>query len=172
MNECERHAPCAACADADGRRDFLKHAAALVAGALVGIAGGEAPASALAVTPGQAIGKSGRELTYPLPAGDGATVDRDNDVVIARVQNTVVALSLKCPHTGGELRWKPPVNRYECSRHDSRFEPPGVYISGRAKRNMDRFGVKRNGDTVVVDVSRLIQSDTQKAQWEAAAITL
>jgi hypothetical protein len=37
---------------------------------------------------------------------------------------------------------------------------------------MDRLAVKRNGDTVVVDVSRLIQSDTQKAQWEAAVITL
>ncbi len=172
MNECEHHAPCAACADADGRRDFLKHAAALVAGALVGIAGGEAPASALAVTPGQAIGKSGSEVTYALPAGDGATVDRDNDVVIARVQNTVVALSLKCPHTGGELRWKPPVNRYECSRHDSRFEPPGVYISGRAKRNMDRFGVKRSGETVVVNTAQPIRSDTQRAQWDAAALAV
>jgi hypothetical protein len=37
---------------------------------------------------------------------------------------------------------------------------------------MDRFPVRRNGDTVVVDVSRLIQSDTNKAQWEAAALQL
>jgi len=35
---------------------------------------------------------------------------------------------------------------------------------------MDRFPIKRNGGTIVVDVSKLIQSDTQKAQWEAAAI--
>ncbi len=37
---------------------------------------------------------------------------------------------------------------------------------------MDRFAVKRSGDTIVVDVSRLIQSDTQKAQWDAAAVSL
>jgi hypothetical protein len=37
---------------------------------------------------------------------------------------------------------------------------------------MDRFAVRRTGDTVVVDVSRLIQSDTNKAQWEAAAVLL
>jgi hypothetical protein len=37
---------------------------------------------------------------------------------------------------------------------------------------MDRFPLKRNGDTVAVDVSKLIQSDTNKAQWEAAAIAL
>jgi Rieske Fe-S protein len=164
--------PCAACADADGRRDFLKHAAALVAGALVGIAGGRPEASALTIALGQALSKSGSELTYPLPAADGAIVDRDNRVVIARVQNTLVALSIKCPHSGGELRWKPPVNRYECSRHDSRFERPGVYISGKAKRNMDRFALKRNGDTVVVNVSQPIRSDTQKAQWDAAAVTI
>jgi len=37
---------------------------------------------------------------------------------------------------------------------------------------MDRFALKRNGDTVVVDVSKLIQSDTHKAEWEAAAVAL
>jgi len=172
MIEHEGRTSCAACAAADGRRDFLKHAAALVAGALAGVAGGGAPVSALALTLGQALGKTGNQLTYALPAADGATVDRDNDVVIARVQNTVVALSLKCPHTGGKLVWKPPVNRYECSRHNSRFEPPGVYISGRAKRNMDRFTVKRNGDTIVVNTAQPIRSDTQQAQWDAAALTL
>jgi nitrite reductase/ring-hydroxylating ferredoxin subunit len=166
------HTPCAACAETDGRRDFLKHAAALVAGALVGVAGGGAQASALKVALGQPISKSGKELTYPLPVADGATVDRDNDVVIARIQNTVVALSIKCPHSGGELRWKPPVNRFECSRHDSRFEPPGVHISGRAKRNMDRFALKRTSDTVVVNAAQPIRSDTQQAQWGAAALTL
>jgi len=64
------------------------------------------------------------------------------------------------------------VSRFECSRHDSRYSPDGIYTSGRATRNMDRFTVRRNGDTIVVDVSRLIQSDTQKAQWEAAAISV
>ena len=159
MREHERRARCAACTAADGRRDFLKRATALVSGAL-------------AVTLGRPLGASGADLTYPVPAADGATIDRDNGVIIVRSQGKVFAFNLSCPHENAAVRWKPAVNRFECSRHDSRYDPGGVYTSGRATRNMDRFAVKRSGDTVVVDVSRLIQSDTQKAQWESAAITL
>jgi nitrite reductase/ring-hydroxylating ferredoxin subunit len=159
MREHERRARCAACTAADGRRDFLKRATALVSGAL-------------AVTLGRPLGASGADLTYPVPAADGATIDRDNGVIIVRAQGKVFAFNLSCPHENAAVRWKPAVNRFECSRHDSRYDPGGVYTSGRATRNMDRFAVKRSGDTVVVDVSRLIQSDTQKAQWESAAITL
>ena len=159
MREHERRTRCAACTAADGRRDFLKRATALGSGAL-------------AVTLGRPLGASGADLTYPVPAADGATIDRDNGVIIVRSQGKVFAFNLSCPHENAAVRWKPAVNRFECSRHDSRYDPGGVYTSGRATRNMDRFAVKRSGDTVVVDVSRLIQSDTQKAQWESAAITL
>ncbi len=168
----ERNAWCAACADADSRRDFLTRAAALVSGALVGIAGTAAPSAALPVTLGRSIGASGADLTYPVPAADGATVDRDNGVIIVRFQGKVYAFNLSCPHENAAVRWKPAVNRFECSRHDSKYDPGGVYTSGRATRNMDRFALKRSGDTIVVDVSRFIQSDTQKAQWEGAALTL
>lgn len=172
MPEPERRARCAACTAADGRRDFLKRTAALVSGALAGMAGAGSPSEAVAVTLGGPLGASGADLTYPVPAADGATVDRDNGVIIVRSQGKVFAFNLSCPHENAAVRWKPAVNRFECSRHDSRYDPAGVYTSGRATRNMDRFTVKRSGDTVVVDVSRLIQSDTQKAQWEAAAVTL
>ncbi len=148
MREHDHRTPCAACPCTDGRRDFLKQAAALVSGAL------------------------GAVLTYPVPAADGATIDRNNGVIVVRSQGKVFAFNLSCPHENAAVRWKTAVNRFECSRHDSRYDPGGVYTSGRATRNMDRFAIKRAGDTVVVDVSRLIQSDTQKAQWEAAAITL
>jgi len=166
------HEPCAACAGTDSRRDFLKQAAMLVSGALAGLAGPAAPAAALPVTAGAPLGTSGAELTYPIPAADGATVDRDNGVIIVRFQGKAFAFNLSCPHENAAVRWKAAVARFECSRHDSRYDPSGVYTSGRATRNMDRFTLKRSGDTVVVDVTRLIQSDTNKAQWEAAAIAL
>jgi nitrite reductase/ring-hydroxylating ferredoxin subunit len=143
----------------DCRRDFLKQAAALLSGALVVVAG--APISA-----------SGAELTFPVPAADGATVDRDNGVILVRYQGKVFAFNLSCPHENAAVRWKAAVNRFECSRHDSKYEPNGTYTSGRATRNMDRFPVRRNGDTIVVNVATLIQSDTNKAQWDAAAVTL
>jgi Rieske Fe-S protein len=172
MRDNDRRAPCAACAGADSRRDFLKQAAALVSGALAAVAGQAAPAAALTVAPGQPLGTLGAELTYPVPPADGATVDRDNGVIIVRFQGKVFAFNLSCPHENAAVRWKPAVNRFECSRHDSRYDLSGAYTSGRATRNMDRFAVKRNGDVIVVDVSGLIKSDTEKAQWDAAAITL
>jgi Rieske Fe-S protein len=172
MREHEHRARCAACTGADGRRDFLKRAAALVAGALAGTAGAASRSAALPITFGRPVGSSGADLTYPVPGADGATVDRDNGVIVVRFQGKVFAFNLSCPHENAAVRWKPAVNRFECSRHDSRYDPGGVYMGGRATRNMDRFAVKRSGDTIVVDVSRLIQSDTQKAQWEAAAVIL
>jgi nitrite reductase/ring-hydroxylating ferredoxin subunit len=149
--------PCA-CGEA-GRRDFLKQVAALLSGAL-------------AVAAGSPVAARGAELTYPIPAADGATVDRDNGVIVVRHQGKVFAFNLSCPHENAAVRWKAAVGRFECSRHDSRYEPDGTYTSGRATRNMDRFPVRRAGDTVVVDIAKLIQSDTQKAQWEAAAVLL
>ena len=143
----------------DCRRDFLKQTAALLSGALAVVAG--APISA-----------SGAELTFPIPAADGATVDRDNGVILVRYQGKVFAFNLSCPHENAAVRWKAAVSRFECSRHDSKYEPNGTYTSGRATRNMDRFPVRRNGDTIVVNVATLIQSDTNKAQWDAAAVTL
>ena len=42
-------------------------------------------------------------------------------------------------------------------------------MDGRATRNMDRYGVSRSGGSVVVDLTKLYQSDTQAAQWAAAS---
>jgi Rieske Fe-S protein len=172
MRKDGQHVICTACAGADARRDFLRQAALLVSGAIVGIAGASATGEALSVSAGASLGTSGTEITYPIPTADGATVDRDNGVIVVRFQGKVFAFNLSCPHENAAVRWKAAVSRFECSRHDSRYEPNGTYTSGRATRNMDRFSLKRNGDSIVVDVSRLIQSDTQKAQWESAALTL
>jgi len=170
MRKHDNHQRVCACGVADGRRDFLKQAAAIVSSALVGLGAGSD--EALAWAWGEPLAAAGSELTYPIPDADGAVVDRDNGVIVVRFQGRVFAFNLSCPHENAAVRWKPAVNRFECSRHDSKYQPNGVYTSGRATRNMDRFGVKRNGNTLVVDMSRLIQSDPQRAAWAAAAIAL
>jgi Rieske Fe-S protein len=167
-----RHEPCAGCGGSDSRRDFLKQAAFMVSSALAGMAGQPQSAFALPVTIGVPLGASGNDLAYPIPAADGATIDRGNGVIIVRHQGKIFAFNLSCPHENAAVRWKAAVNRFECSRHDSRYQPDGTYTSGRATRNMDRFALKRNGDTVVVDVSKLIQSDANKAEWDTAALQL
>ena len=158
------------CNCADDRRDFLKHAALLVAGAVAALGAGARSAGAMPVTFGAPLASSGNELTYPIPAADGATIDRDNGVIVVRFQNQAFSFNLSCPHENAAVRWKPALNRFECSRHDSVYSPAGAYTSGRATRNMDRFAVKKNGTSLVVDVSRMIQSDKEKAAWDAAVV--
>ncbi len=172
MFDDENPAGCGRCASRGDRRAFLRHAALLVTGTIAGVAGAAPSALALPARFGEPLGSSGHDLTYPVPDADGATVDRDNGVIVVRYQGKVFAFNLSCPHENAAVRWKAAVSRFECSRHDSRYQPDGVYTSGRATRNMDRFAVRRDGNTLIVDVSRLIQSDAQKPQWEAAAIAL
>jgi Rieske Fe-S protein len=158
------------CAGPEDRREFLKRAGTLVAGAVAGLGSLAPDAAALPIVVVDPISAAGAELTYPVPAADGAMVDRDNGVIVVRYLGKVFAFNLSCPHENAAVRWKPALGRFECSRHDSVYSPAGVYTSGRATRNMDRFPVKRNGNSLIVDVSRLIQSDQQKAAWEAAAV--
>ena len=160
------------CGCAGDRRAFLTRAAVLLAGAVAGLGTGAREAAALPVALGEPLAATGTELTYPIPAADGATIDRDNGVILVRLQNRAFAFNLSCPHENAAVRWKTALGRFECSRHDSVYSPAGVYTAGRATRNMDRFQIKKSGATLVVDVSRLIQSDTNKSQWEAAALQL
>jgi Rieske Fe-S protein len=173
MRECDRNrVRGCACGRGDERRDFLKQAAMLVAGAVVGVGASAREAAAVPVTCGVPLASAGSDLTYPMPAADGATIDRDNGVIVVRFQGKVFAFNLSCPHENAAVRWKPALGRFECSRHDSQYQPSGEYTSGRATRNMDRFTVRKDGANLVVDVSRLIQSDTQKAAWDAAAVSM
>jgi Rieske Fe-S protein len=126
----------------------------------------------LPVRVGEAGTREGDEFTYPMPTADGATIDRDNAIIVVRVAGKVCAFNLSCPHQNAAVRWRPAEARFECSKHDSVYRLDGVYVGGRATRSMDRFPVKRQGNSVVVNVATMIQSDLNKAEWEAAVIAL
>lgn len=110
--------------------------------------------------------------TYPLPASDGVTIDREAQVILARYQNRVYAFSLACPHENTALKWRENDVRFQCPRHGSKYQPDGTFISGRATRNMDRFAIRRAEDKVVVDLNAWFRSDQQKTQWDQAVVTL
>ena len=61
-------------------------------------------------------------------------------------------------------------NRFQCSKHDSQYTPDGTYTTGHATRNLDRFPIKREGSSVVVDLEKVFQSDQHAAAWAAAAV--
>jgi hypothetical protein len=57
---------------------------------------------------------------------------------------------------------------------EAQIEVPadGTFIEGRATRAMDRFSVRRDGATVVVDLDALHKQDADPAGWSAAFVHL
>jgi nitrite reductase/ring-hydroxylating ferredoxin subunit len=100
------------------------------------------------------------------------TIDREAQVILARYQNRLYAFALACPHENTVLRWRPGDMRFQCPRHESKYQPDGTFISARATRNMDRFAIRRAGDQIVVDLKAWFRSDQQRAQWDAAVIAV
>ncbi len=163
-----------ACGDCSlhGRRAFMRDATVLLAGALTVLGRSRLNAAPLAVRFGAALRARGDERTYPVPAEDGATIDRDSEVIVVRSDGHMYAFALSCPHQNTALRWYPEDHRFQCPKHKSKYQPDGEFISGRATRGMDRFSIRRAGETVVVDLAALHKQDTDPAGWTAAAVTL
>jgi nitrite reductase/ring-hydroxylating ferredoxin subunit len=163
--------PCTACSLDPARRAFLREAALAVAAALVALGAPRGVAAApLALT--APVRAAGSTRAYAIPAADGAVVDRENEVIVVRWRGLVYAFNLACPHQRTALRWLAADARFQCPKHKSKYQPDGTFISGRATRGMDRFGVRRAGDTVVVDLDALHKQSDDPQGWAAAAVKL
>lgn len=163
---------CTGCGEATSRRRALGQMSAAVLAAMAGVALRPETAAAVPVVEGGGTQTGPDEHSYPLPAADGVTIDRDTQVILVRFQEKGYAFNLACPHENTALRWKPRDGCFQCPRHESQYKPDGTFISGRATRNMDRFAVKRAGDSLVVDLNRLFRSDQQAQDWSAAAVAV
>jgi len=154
------------------RRAFFREAAAAAAGvfAALGIVASEA--RALPVRAVSALSARGDERTYPIPTADGATIDKEESLIVARWQNAVYVFSLACPHQNTALKWEQRDAQFQCPKHHSKYRPDGSFIEGRATRGMDRFAVRRDGEKVAVDLDKLYQQDSDPAEWKAAVILL
>jgi nitrite reductase/ring-hydroxylating ferredoxin subunit len=157
------------------RRDFVRDAARATLAVLVGL--GAAPAAALAapidvVTPSKR--RSGDEHSYAMPASDGVQIDKENATMLTRWQGKVYVYSLGCPHQNTALRWNESSSEFECPKHHSRFHPDGEYEegSGRAKRGLDRFPVRRDGESVVANLDRVLQQYDDAADWANAFVNV
>lgn len=171
-SENNRSDACTGCELAD-RRAFITRMAATAVGALIGL--GMSAERALAMPLGVITGMrqgDGGPVTYPIPAADGATIDRANDVILARYQGRVFAFGLACPHQNTALRWNEKDGRFKCPKHNSRYQPDGLFIDGRATRGMDRFSVAIQGANVVVDVNAMHKQDADPTGWAAAMVKL
>ena len=151
-----------------GRRTFLRDAAGAAVAALLALGARSSEAAALPVAVVRPLATRGNERTYPLPVVDGATIDRDAEVILVRWQNKAYAFALSCPHQNTALRWLERDGRFQCPKHKSKYTPDGRFISGRATRGMDRHDVRRDGGTIVVDLGVLHEQDKDPAGWNAA----
>jgi nitrite reductase/ring-hydroxylating ferredoxin subunit len=113
---------------------------------------------------------AGGQRAYRLPAADGATVDAANDLIIARWQGRVYAFSLRCPHRGTRLEWHADEARIFCPKHKARFRPDGAHDSGRSTRDLDRYGVRRQGEELIVNFAILYRADQNAAAWEGSTV--
>jgi nitrite reductase/ring-hydroxylating ferredoxin subunit len=159
--------PCRHC-PSSSRRAFLAEAAA----ALVSL--GVLPQALSAMAIAEVVGErgAGSEVGYPIPPADGATIDKQNQVILARHQGLGYAFALSCPHQNTALRWIDDATGYQCPKHKSRYQPDGTFVSGRATRNMDRLPIRSDGRQLLVDVDRVYESDKDPAGWAAAVVKL
>jgi nitrite reductase/ring-hydroxylating ferredoxin subunit len=153
------------CAEGTTRREFGFIIGAI---ALLGLAG---DAVAATVTPATGT-QTGNDRAYPIPPADGVTIDRDAQVILVRAGGHMYAFALSCPHQNAAVKWVAQGNRFQCTKHDSRYQVDGVHTAGRATRNLDRYPIRRVDNVVHVDVSRVFRSDADLAGWTAASLTL
>lgn len=175
----ERHAraesDCAGCAhggQAGSRREFIRGAAVTLAGMFA--AAGVAPDRLAALPFAWAEGRpgTGGELTYPLPPSDSVTIDRDNELILVRWASRMYAFALSCPHQRTMLKWRERDRQFQCTKHKSKYEPDGTFVSGRATRGMDRYPIRVSGDRVLVDTARAILQDEDESAWRSASVAV
>ena len=154
------------------RRDFLRNSTLAVAAIALGLGlpAREALAWPLAAVNGKRSPEAPDSATYPIPAEDGAQIDRQNQVILVRYQGIVYAFNLACPHRNVALEWFPDTHIFQCPKHHSRYQPDGTFISGRATRGMDRLAIRKEGASVVVDLDKMFKQDEDPAGWNAAKV--
>ena len=157
------------CQRSASRREFLQAAGCFgVAVALLGLPS-DASALPIAFTEGA---DAGAERQYPIPMGDSVNIDRQAQLIVVRFNGHAYVFALSCPHQNNALKWVQKDRRFQCTKHDSQYQPDGVYTSGRATRNMDRYAVRRDGDSLFVDLHHWFQSDKDPKGWAAATLAL
>jgi nitrite reductase/ring-hydroxylating ferredoxin subunit len=149
------------------RRTFLR------LGGCVALAALGLPGSLAGLPVMETSGSGGpSEKRYPVPAGDSVNIDRQTQVILVRFQNNVYAFSLACPHEHASIKWLQKDHRFQCSKHDSKYQPTGTYTSGRATRNLDRFVVRKEDTNIVVDLQHWFESDKNPSGWGSAFVSV
>ncbi len=159
---------CSGCEIGLRRREFVGNMMA----AMMGIAGLSRAMGTISRGMVRPVAGSADTRTYPIPAADSVSIDRDNQVILVRWEGVMYAFNLSCPHQNTALRWIDRDHSFQCPKHHSRYTPDGEFVSGRATRGMDRLAIRREGGTVVVDLDSMIKQSDDPAAWKTACVHL
>jgi nitrite reductase/ring-hydroxylating ferredoxin subunit len=168
--EGHRHPACGECPLSVDRRSFLRDTALAALASLTTVA--VSPALAHAVRPVRPVRAAGLERLYQIPAADSVSIDEDNEVILVRWQKRAYAFSSRCTHRGAPLQWRENEGRVFCPKHKARFRPDGAHDSGRRARDLDRYGIRRRGDALAIDLAVLHRADDDVAAWSRAFVAL
>src|SRR6476646_6721266 len=102
----------------DTRRDFLQQTGCFGM-ALTAMGLSPRLLAALPVTFVEGV-QTGHDRSYPIPAADGVSIDRANQVIVVRLSGHVFAFALSCPHENAALKWVDKDKRFQCTKHDSK----------------------------------------------------
>ena len=110
---------CTGCVVAEySRRQFLRDAGIAAAALAVISAPSRLRAEPLRLIAANATG--GALRSYPIPATDGVSIDKQNEVILVRWQNAIYAFALSCPHQNTALRWEEDNRIFQCPKHQAR----------------------------------------------------
>jgi cytochrome b6-f complex iron-sulfur subunit len=71
---------------------------------------------------------------------------------IRDTEQSVRALSSRCTHLGGKLRYEADVHQIHCPYHGSRFNLDGSVINGPAKKPLQTWPAALQGDQISIDL--------------------
>ena len=72
----------------------------------------------------------------------GGTVTEKHGLYLIRDDEGLFAFKGECPHLGCRFRWIEDQNIFQCPCHGSQFESDGSYISGPARKPLDRIALQ------------------------------
>ncbi len=113
----------------------------------------------------------GKLADYPKPGFYDKHVT--SQIMIANVDNQLVAMSARCTHKGCILKVKPnpedPEHKnaqplmLKCPCHKAEFAEHGQVSTGQAKRSLDRYALKAGTDgNIIVDTTKVFP----EKEWE------
>jgi cytochrome b6-f complex iron-sulfur subunit len=106
------------------------------------------------------------KVGFPDAFEEGKVTDRfkDQNMWVVKYQGKIYALSTTCTHLGCTPNWLESAGKFKCPCHGSGFYITGVNFEGPAPRPLERYSIRLDGPTIVVDKSKKFQREL--GQWE------